>query len=84
VGSDHRKFAEHECGAGIPLAGSPAYEFYGRLLALSIKLWEDAGSKGGYHPEKIEGVYRDGKVELTEVPIDVCDETCVSVTFLEP
>jgi hypothetical protein len=32
----------------------------------------------------IEGVYRDGKVELTEVPTDVRDETRVLVTFLEP
>jgi hypothetical protein len=31
----------------------------------------------------IEGVYRDGKVELTEVPKDVRDETRVLVTFLE-
>jgi hypothetical protein len=30
----------------------------------------------------IEGVYRDGKVALTEVPKDVCDETRVLVTFL--
>src|SRR5919108_4646308 len=32
----------------------------------------------------IEGIYRDGKVELTEVPKDVRDETRVLVTFLEP
>jgi hypothetical protein len=32
----------------------------------------------------IEGVYRDGKVELTEVPKDVRDETRVLVTFLGP
>jgi hypothetical protein len=32
----------------------------------------------------LEGVYRNGKVELAEVPKDVCDETCVLVTFLEP
>jgi hypothetical protein len=32
----------------------------------------------------IEGVYRDGKVELTEVPKDVRDETRVLMTFLEP
>ena len=32
----------------------------------------------------IEGVYRDGKVELMEVPKDVRDETRVLVTFLEP
>jgi hypothetical protein len=31
----------------------------------------------------IEGVYRNGKVELTEVPKDACDETRVLVTFLE-
>jgi hypothetical protein len=30
----------------------------------------------------IEGVYRNGKVELTEVPKDVRDETRVLVTFL--
>jgi hypothetical protein len=32
----------------------------------------------------LEGVYRNGKVELAEVPEDVCDETRVLVTFLEP
>jgi hypothetical protein len=32
----------------------------------------------------IEGVYRNGKVELTEVPKDVRDETRVLVTFIEP
>jgi hypothetical protein len=32
----------------------------------------------------IEGVYRDGKVELTEVPKDVRNETQVLVTFIEP
>jgi hypothetical protein len=31
-----------------------------------------------------EGVYRDGKVELTEVPKGVRDETRVLVTFLKP
>ncbi len=31
----------------------------------------------------IEGVYRKGKVELTEVPSDLFDETPVIVTFLE-
>jgi hypothetical protein len=32
----------------------------------------------------IEGVYRNGKVELTEVPSDVHAEMRVLVTFLEP
>jgi hypothetical protein len=32
----------------------------------------------------VEGVYRDGKVELTEMPSDVREETPVIVTFLEP
>jgi hypothetical protein len=32
----------------------------------------------------IEGVYRDGKVELTEIPKDVRNETQVLVTFFEP
>ena len=32
----------------------------------------------------LEGVYRNGKVGLAEVPKDVCDETRVLVTFLEP
>ena len=32
----------------------------------------------------IEGVYRNGKVELVEIPSDVCNETHVLVTFLEP
>jgi hypothetical protein len=34
--------------------------------------------------KSIEGVYRDGKLELTEVPNDVRDETRVLVTFFEP
>lgn len=33
--------------------------------------------------KSVEGIYRDGKVELTEFPRDVCDETRVIVTFLE-
>ena len=33
--------------------------------------------------KSIEGVYRKGKVELTEVPSDLLDETQVIVTFLE-
>jgi hypothetical protein len=32
----------------------------------------------------IEGVYRNGKVELAEVPSDVHEEMRVLVTFLEP
>ena len=31
----------------------------------------------------IEGIYRNGKIELTEVPKDVNDETRVIVTFLK-
>lgn len=34
--------------------------------------------------KSIEGVYRDGKIELAEVPTDVSDETRVIVTFLKP
>ena len=33
--------------------------------------------------KSIEGVYRDGKVELAELPAGVRDETRVIVTFLE-
>jgi hypothetical protein len=33
--------------------------------------------------KSVEGVYRDGKIELTELPRDVRDETRVIVTFLE-
>ena len=33
--------------------------------------------------KSVEGVYRDGKIELTERPEDVRDETRVIVTFLE-
>jgi hypothetical protein len=32
----------------------------------------------------IEGIYRQGKIELAERPSDVPDETPVVVTFLEP
>lgn len=32
----------------------------------------------------VQGVYRDGKVELTEQPVNVPDETIVIVIFLEP
>ena len=30
----------------------------------------------------IEGMYRDGKIELSETPRDVCEDTPVIVTFL--
>jgi hypothetical protein len=33
--------------------------------------------------KSVEGVYRDGKIELTELPGDVQNETRVIVTFLE-
>jgi hypothetical protein len=33
--------------------------------------------------KSIEGVYRDGKIELVEPPGDVRDDTRVIVTFLE-
>jgi len=33
--------------------------------------------------KSVEGVYRDGKIELTELPGDVRDDTRVIVTFLE-
>lgn len=33
--------------------------------------------------KSVEGVYRDGKIELAELPGDVRDETRVIVTFLE-
>ena len=32
----------------------------------------------------IEGVYRNGKIELSETPSDVCEGTRVVVTFLPP
>jgi hypothetical protein len=32
----------------------------------------------------IEGIYREGKVELVEKPGDIPDKTRVIVTFLEP
>lgn len=34
--------------------------------------------------KSIEGVYRNGKIELIETPSEVRDETRVIVTFLEP
>ena len=33
--------------------------------------------------KSVEGVYRDGKIELTDLPDDVRDDTRVIVTFLE-
>jgi hypothetical protein len=33
--------------------------------------------------KSVEGVYRDGKIELTELPKDVRDQTRVIVTFME-
>jgi hypothetical protein len=33
--------------------------------------------------KSIEGIYRNGKIELTQLPTDVRDETHVIVTFLE-
>ena len=32
----------------------------------------------------IEGIYRNGKIELLETPSDVCEGTRVVVTFLPP
>ena len=32
----------------------------------------------------IEGIYRNGKIELSETPRDVCEGTRVVVTFLTP
>ena len=32
----------------------------------------------------IEGIYRNGKIELSETPSDVCEGTRVVVTFLPP
>ena len=32
----------------------------------------------------VEGVYRNGRIELEELPEDLRDETRVIVTFLEP
>jgi hypothetical protein len=34
--------------------------------------------------KSIEGIYRNGKIELARIPTDVRDETHVIVTFLEP
>ena len=34
--------------------------------------------------ETIKGVYRNGKIELSETPSDVCEGTHVVVTFLPP
>ena len=32
----------------------------------------------------IEGIYHNGKIELSEIPSDVCEDTRVVVTFLPP
>ena len=32
----------------------------------------------------IEGIYRNGKIELSETPNDMCEGTRVVVTFLPP
>ena len=34
------------------------------------------------NPKTIEGIYRDGKIELLEIPTDVDDEARVIVTFV--
>jgi len=34
--------------------------------------------------KSIEGIYRNGKIELVQAPTNVRDETHVIVTFLEP
>ena len=34
--------------------------------------------------KSVEGIYRQGKIELVELPTDVRDETRVIVTFLGP
>jgi hypothetical protein len=41
------------------------------------------GNRGGDMLKSVEGVYRDGKIELSEFPRDVRNETRVIVTFLE-
>jgi hypothetical protein len=40
-------------------------------------------TRGGGMLKSVEGVYRDGKIELMEFPGEVRDETRVIVTFLE-
>jgi hypothetical protein len=40
-------------------------------------------NRGGDMLKSVEGVYRDGKIELTEFPEDVRNDTRVIVIFLE-
>jgi len=55
-------------------------------VVMLASLWGSATmdkNRGGCMLKSVEGVYRDGKIELTERPREVRDETRVIVTFLE-
>jgi len=55
----------------------------GRASHLASGFGRIQWAQGGFAMTKsIEGVYRDGRIELVEVPADVRDETRVIVTFL--
>lgn len=41
-------------------------------------------AKGTSNANSIEGVYRQGRVELSQLPDNIPDETRVIVTFLQP
>jgi hypothetical protein len=68
---------------GLSVAGSPAHISLADDRSLSAASFGRIKSEGWPIVLKtIEGVYRDGKMELTEVPADVRGETRVLVTFL--
>jgi hypothetical protein len=57
---------------------------YAVVMLASLRGFGTMGvNRGGDMLKSVEGVYRDGKIELTEFPGDVRNETRVIVTFLE-
>jgi hypothetical protein len=63
-----------------------AFGFPRYVVVVLASLWgfgTMSVNRGGDMLKSVEGVYRDGKIELTEFPGDVHDETRVIVTFLE-
>src|SRR3712207_4328043 len=66
----------NNCPTVFPVC--PALYSWGKgLWEVAIRKEEDSVQK------RVEGVYRNGKVELDEMPDDVQDEARVIVTFLD-
>jgi len=46
-----------------------------------VQWWAGIGGEGSMNPT-VEGMYRNGRIELAETPSDVGDNTPVLITFL--